>query len=130
MKRLLIYTGLIFSLGIGLTSCYKDIIKPTLADDPEGTPKQVSFKNELAPLFNTKCATGGCHTQGAPGTHKPYLTVDISYTQLVNGGFVNIALPKESILYKNVYGDMAQYLPAAKDKQKVYDWIRNGAPNN
>jgi hypothetical protein len=127
MKRFLIYTGLILSLGAGLTSCYKDIIKPNLADDPEGTPKQVSFANELKPLFNTSCALAGCHVTGA---HKPYLTVDISYTQIVNGGFVNLALPKESILYKNIYGEMAQYIPSAKDKQKVYDWIRNGAPNN
>ena len=127
MKRLLIYAGLVLSLGIGLTSCYKDIIKPNLADDPEGTPKQVSFKNELAVLFNANCALAGCHVAGA---HKPYMTLDVSYTQIVNGGFVNLALPKESILYKNVYGDMSQYIPSAKDKQKVYDWIRNGAPNN
>jgi hypothetical protein len=127
MKRLLIYTGLILSLGFGLSSCYKDIIKPNLADDPEGTPKQVSYSTDLKPLFNSNCATAGCHVAGA---HKPYLTSDISYTQIVNGGFVNLALPKESSLYKNVYGDMAQYLSSVKDKQKVYDWIRNGAPNN
>ena len=127
MKRLLKYTGLILSLGLILTSCYKDIIKPNLADDPEGTPKQVSYSNELKPLFNTNCAPAGCHVSGA---RKPYLTVDISYNQIVNGGFVDLALPKESKLYKNVYGEMAQYIPSAKDKQKVYDWIRNGAPNN
>ena len=127
MKRLLIYAGLIFTLGIVFTSCYKDIIKPDLADDPEGTPKQVSFKTELAPLFNTSCALAGCHVSGA---RKPYLTPDISYQQIVNGGFVNNALPKESILYKMVYGEMAEYISSKADKQKVYDWIRNGAPNN
>ena len=127
MKRLLINTGLMLALGIGFTSCYKDIIKPDLADDPEGTPKQVSFKNELAPLFNASCALAGCHVSGA---HKPYLTTDISYQQIVNGGFVNLALPKESILYKNIYGEMAEHIPSKSDKQKVYDWIRNGAPNN
>ncbi len=127
MKRLIIYTGLILALGIGFTGCYKDIIKPDLADDPEGTPKQVSFKNELAPLFNTSCTAVGCHVSGA---HKPYLTMDVSYQQIVNGGFVNIVLPKESTLYKEIYGDMAEHIPAKADKQKVYDWIRNGAPNN
>jgi len=127
MKRLLINTGLMLALGIGFTSCYKDIIKPDLADDPEGTPKQVSFKNELAPLFNASCALAGCHVSG---DHKPYLTTDISYQQIVNGGFVNLALPKESILYKNIYGEMAEHIPSKSDKQKVYDWIRNGAPNN
>ena len=127
MKRLFIYTGLLLSLVIGFTSCYKDIIKPDLAEDPDAPPKQVSFKTELAPLFNASCALAGCHVSGA---HKPYLTTDLSYLQIVNGGFVNLALPKESILYKNIYGEMAEHIPAKADKQKVYDWIRNGAPNN
>lgn len=127
MKRLLIYISLLMFVGVGFTSCYKDIIKPTLEDDPEGTPKQVNYSTDLAPLFNASCAVAGCHVTGA---HKPYMTADISYTQIVNGGFVNLALPKESILYKNVYGEMAQYIPSKTDKQKVYDWIRNGAPNN
>jgi hypothetical protein len=127
MKRLLIYTGLMLALVISFTSCYKDIIKPELADDPEGPPKQVSFKNQLAPLLDANCAKSGCHVSGA---HKPYLTADISYQQIVNGGFVNLAIPKESILYKNIYGEMAEHIPSKADKQKVYDWIRNGAPNN
>jgi hypothetical protein len=128
MKRLLvIYTGLILALGIGFTSCYKDIIKPDLAVDPDGPPQSVSFKNELAPIFNTSCAIEGCHVSGA---HKPYLTTDISYLQIVNGGFINTALPKESSLYKMINGDMQQYIPSAANRQKVYDWIRNGATNN
>jgi len=127
MKRLFIYSGLLLTLAIAFTGCYKDIIKPELASDPDGPPQQVSFKTDLAPIFNTNCALSGCHSSGA---HKPYLVTDISYSQIVNGGFVNIALPKESILYKNVYGEMGQYLPSNGDKQKIYDWIRNGAPNN
>ena len=127
MKRLFIYSGLLLTLAIAFTGCYKDIIKPELASDPDGPPQQVSFKTDLAPIFNTSCALAGCHSSGA---HKPYLATDISYSQIVNGGFVNLALPKESTLYKNVYGEMGQYLPSSGDKQKIYDWIRNGAPNN
>lgn len=127
MKRLLIYTGLLIFAMIGFTSCYKDVVIPQLATDPDGPPQPVSFKNELAPLFNAKCTEAGCHVTGA---HKPYLTSDISFNQIVGGGFVNTALPKESILYKYVYGEMSQYIPSAADKQKVYDWIRNGAQNN
>ena len=127
MKRLFMYTAMVLALGIAFSSCYKDIIKPELAEDPDGPPKQVSYKTELAPLFSTSCAKSGCHVTGA---HKPYLEPDISYQQIVNGGFVNLALPKESILYKNIYGEMAEHIPSKSDKQKVYDWIRNGAPNN
>ena len=127
MKRSVKYASLIILLLMVLAGCYKDIIKPTLATDPDGPPQPVSFKNELAPLFKTNCALSGCHVSGA---HKPYLTTDISYAQIVNGGFVNTALPKESRLYQMVNGEMAQYIPSKTDRQKVYDWIRNGAPNN
>jgi hypothetical protein len=42
MKRLLIiYTGLLLSLGIGLSGCYKDVIKPDLPVDPNA-PRQTS----------------------------------------------------------------------------------------
>jgi hypothetical protein len=127
MKNLLKYTGLLLFVIIGLSSCYKDIVIPQLASDPDGPPQQVSFKTELAPLFNTKCTEAGCHVNGS---HKPYMTIDVSYSQIVNGGFVNTGLPKESTLYKMINGEMSQYIPSSADKQKVYDWIRNGAPNN
>ncbi len=128
MKRLLIiYTGLILSLGIGLSGCYKDVIKPDLPVDPNAPPKQVSYNDELKPLFAAKCTDAGCHVSGA---HKPYLTPDISYQQIVNGGFVNLLLPKQSRLYEMINGEMQQYISSAADRQKVYDWIRNGAPNN
>ena len=127
MKRLLKYTGLLLLVALIVSSCYKDIVIPQLAVDPDGPPQQVSFKTELAPLFAAKCTDAGCHVTGS---HKPYLTADVSYLQIMNGGYVNTALPKESTLYKMVFGEMAQYIPSAADKQKVYDWIRNGAPNN
>ena len=127
MKNLLKNTGLLLLVIIGLSGCYKDIVIPQLASDPDGPPQPVSFNTELKPLFAAKCTEAGCHVTGA---HKPYLTPDISYAQIVSGGFVNLALPKESILYKNIYGEMSQYISSSADKQKVYDWIRNGAPNN
>jgi hypothetical protein len=128
MKRLLIiYTGLLLSLGIGLTGCYKDVIKPDLPVDPNAPPKQVSFSNELRPLFAAKCTDAGCHVSGS---HKPYMTADVSYEQIVNGGFVNLLVPNQSRIYVMINGEMQQYIPSAIDRQKVYDWIRNGAPNN
>jgi hypothetical protein len=29
-----------------------------------------------------------------------------------------------------INGEMREYMPSATDRQKVYDWIRNGALNN
>lgn len=127
MKRIIIIGSLFCILGVILISCYKDVILPDAAYDPDAPPKAVSFKNELAPMLNTKCAVSGCHVSGA---HKPYMTTDESYLQIVNGGFVNTLLPKESRIYQMINGEMQIYISSASDRQKIYDWIRNGAPNN
>jgi hypothetical protein len=127
MKLIIIYIGLILLAGVGLIGCYKDVILPDVAVDPDGPPQAVSFKNDVAPMVNSKCALSGCHVSGG---HKPYMTLDVSYQQIVNGGFVNTVLPKESIIYKMINGEMQQYIPSASDRQKIYDWIRTGASNN
>lgn len=129
MKRITIYLALILIMimGISITGCYKDVIMPESAVDPDGPPQAVSYKNDLAPIFNSKCALSGCHVSGS---RKPFLGTPISYQEIVNGGYVNIIVAKESILYKNINGGMKEYIPSAADRQKVYDWIRNGTPNN
>jgi hypothetical protein len=127
MKRVLILFGLFITLGLFVTSCYKDVILPEAAVDPDGPPQFVSYSTDLAPLFNTNCALSGCHVEGG---HKPYMNTDISWLQIVNGGFVDLNFPKMSKLYLEINGEMKEHIPSAKDRQKVYDWIRNGAPNN
>lgn len=127
MKRIYIYASFLTFIMIGLTGCYKDVILPEAAVDPDGPPQAVSFKTDLLPLFNTNCAKSGCHVTGS---HKPYLTSDLSYIQITNGGFINTLVPKQSQLYIMINSEMKEYIPSAVDRQKVYDWIRNGAPNN
>ena len=128
MKKLIIYAGLLLVLGgIGLTGCYKDVILPDAAFDPDGPPQNVSYKIDVAPIMNTKCAIAGCHVSGAK---KPFLSTALSFQELVNGGYINTVVPKESILYKAVNGAMREYIPSAAERQKVYDWIRTGALNN
>jgi len=124
MKRLLIYAGLLFFLSFGLSSCYKDVILPaTTVTQP---PKYESFSNDLQPIFTLNCALSGCHVAGS---QTPYLTPDVSYKQLI-GGYVNTVVPTQSTLYIMINGDMEVHIPSAADRQKIYDWIRNGAPNN
>lgn len=127
MKKLMIYMGIIFMTGFGLSSCYKDILLPEAAVDPDAPPKSWSYKNDIAPLVNSKCALSGCHVSGS---HKPYLKLDESYLQIIGGGFINTNLPRESIIYKEINGGMQEYIPSAADRQKIYDWIRTGALNN
>lgn len=127
MKRLLINFMSVMLMGVVLTGCYKDVIYPDAAIDPDGPPQAVSYNTDIKPMLNSKCAIAGCHVSGA---HKPYLSTDVSYNQLVNGGFINTVIPKESVLYQKINGDMKEFIPSAADRQKVYDWIRTGAQNN
>lgn len=124
MKRLLIYAGLVLFMVFSLISCYKDVIVPPAVSTKP--PQYVSFSGDLQPIFTNNCATAGCHVKGA---QVPYLTPDVSYQQLL-GGFVNTVKPEQSQLYKMINGNMQVHIPDAADRQKIYDWIRNGAPNN
>jgi hypothetical protein len=125
MKFILLCLGLLVTGGTLLIGCYKDVNIPPVPPNSDGPPQFVSYSTELAPLFNSQCA--GCHKPGGP---HPYLATDVSYNEIVNGGFVNLVVPKQSILYIQINGNMQQYIPSASDRQKVYDWIRNGCPNN
>ncbi len=124
MKRLLIYTGLLFSVSLVLSSCYKDVILPAVVTTKP--PQYVSFSTDLQPIFTTNCALSGCHVKGS---QVPYLSADVSYQQLL-GGFVNTIKPDQSEIYIQINGNMQVHIPNADDRQKIYDWIRNGAPNN
>ncbi len=125
MKRVLIFGGLLLFMGISIVSCYQDVIIPPVS---QNTPPQfVSYSGDLQPIFTSNCALSGCHV---PGGQMPYLTEDLSYDQLVGGGYVNTVVPEQSELYIAINGIMMPHIPSASDRQKVYDWIRNGAPNN
>ncbi len=124
MKRSLIYVGLLLFMVFSLISCYKDVILPPIASVKP--PQYVSFSGDLQPIFTTNCALSGCHVKGS---QVPYLTPDVSYQQLL-GGYVNTVIPEQSQLYIMINGTMQVHIPNPVDRQKVYDWIRNGAPNN
>ena len=124
MKRLLIYGGAVFFISVALISCYKDVILPPVVSTKP--PQFVSYNGELQTIFTTNCALSGCHVKGS---QVPYLTPDVSYQQLL-GGYVNTVKPQQSQLYIMINGNMQVHIPDASDRQKIYDWIRNGAPNN
>jgi hypothetical protein len=124
MKGSLIYAGLLFFVSVVLSSCYKDVILPaTVSAKP---PQYVSFSGDLQPIFTANCALSGCHVKGS---QMPYLSADVSYQQLL-GGFVNTIKPDQSEIYIQINGNMEVHIPNADDRQRIYDWIRNGAPNN
>ncbi|MDP9229270.1 MAG: cytochrome c [Bacteroidota bacterium] len=128
MKPKILIRMAIVVLVTGFTGCYKDILSP--GQDPTAPPQAVSFSGDLVPLFETNCATSGCH-DGVPG-HKPSLTAANAYNAITSGGYINTIVPGNSIIYGAVKSGSMPPSGALKpaDIQKILDWIRNGAPNN
>ena len=120
--------GLAVIIATALAGCYKDIRHP--GSDPNGPPQAVSFSGDLVPIFNASCNSSGCHD--AVPTKNPALTADKAYNALMNGGYVNLIVPANSRIYLSVKENsmpIGGTLTSA-EKQKILDWIRNGAPNN
>jgi len=127
MRKTILFAGLLFTIAACLSACYKDVILPATIVDPDGASQAVSYKIDIAPMLNTRCAVSGCHVSGSEA---PFMSTDISYNSLVNGGYVNTLVPKSSTLYIMINGEMKEHIPSATDRQKIYDWIRLGALNN
>ena len=125
MKRQKRYFGMVLFMWIALSSCYKDVIAPAVATTAPA--KFESFSNDIQPIFTSNCALSGCHVVGS---QTPYLIAGMAYQDLVGGGFVNTVVPTQSTLYIMINGDMEVHIPSATERQAIYDWIRNGAPNN
>ena len=59
MKKIILYLGVLLIAALGITGCYKDVIYPDVTIDPDGPPQAVSFRTDIAPVLNSKCALSG-----------------------------------------------------------------------
>jgi cytochrome c1 len=132
-KRSLFLILVLFTLAI--SSCKYNFIVPieeevpidTIPDTiPDG--QAVSYSKQIQPIFDNKCIS--CHKSGAT---KPYLTVDVSYNQVVPA-HVNYNKPEESSIYL-----VPLKANSTKHKWKKYSdseaklvltWIKEGAKKN
>jgi hypothetical protein len=126
MKRIIVFAGLLFIIGTGLTGCYKDVIIPQ-SSNPSAPPQATSYAKDIQPIFTADCAVSGCHVAGG---QTPDLAAEVSYNDLISGGFVNTVIPNQSTLYLMINGEMQVHISSAADRQKIYDWIRTGAIDN
>ncbi|MBS1526813.1 MAG: c-type cytochrome [Bacteroidetes bacterium] len=152
-KPLLIATVLIAVLLIVLYSCTHDVIKPSTSGTSGNTsgtgansgsgsgtgsgtgtgtgttsPDSVCFKTDVLPLFQTYCASTGCH-DAASAQEGLVLT---SYTNIMRG--ITAGNPAESKYYHIITdGEMppnnSPQLTAAQ-LATISKWIMQGAKNN
>lgn len=106
-----------------LQSCEYEWIVP---DDPE-MPDVISYSNNIQPLFDRSCNASGCHSSGGPS---PNLSAEVSYNELLGGGYVNVDDPESSTLYTSVrFGSMKAHAQPG-DAAYILKWIEQGAQNN
>jgi hypothetical protein len=123
-------TVLVGSLSLWCFSCYYDEIIE-IAEENVPTPENISFKNEIQPLFNESCIQ--CH--GGNLNLTPVLEGNVAYANLLNG-YVVVNDAEASTLYKsflNIDG-----VPLMPPEGKLSDskirlvkgWIDQGALDN
>jgi hypothetical protein len=115
-----IFVALIFIAAVaGLSSCEKySFLTPKV--DPTVI---VSFQTEIQPIFNEKCVT--CHG----GTQFPNLSDGKSFSSLTKAGFIT-APGETSGLYLQMNKSSHISRSSDTEKQKVLNWINQGALNN
>ena len=114
---------LIFFAAGGYTSCtYETLPTPEI-------PAEVSFSDDIMPVFDASCNGAGCHNQGGI---PPDLTQDVAWANLVFGGYVDTLNAEGSILYVKILppnGSMAKFA-TDKDRALILNWIEQGAKDN
>jgi len=103
------------------SSCTKDYYQTAPPPDPT---EPVSYSADLQPFFDARCVN--CH-----GSVAPNLAASVGYNNLIQGGYINLATPENSLLYTkiNAGGTMEAYANSA-ERQMTLLWIQQGALNN
>lgn len=128
-------TKIIFLAGLAITivsllhSCYYDEVLPEPVTI--STNQNISFSNDLIPIFQQSCALSDCHVSGA---QEPDLTPAAAYNSLISNNLINVQDPASSELYQWLIGNREQPMPLSGiDPQiaaLVLAWIQQGAQNN
>ncbi|HHH52286.1 MAG TPA: hypothetical protein ENK91_01385 [Bacteroidetes bacterium] len=120
MLRILI-TGFIFSMILLFSSCKHDV------SDIDQLP-EMSFSQDILPVFQTGCAISGCHDAQTSKGGKIYDSYDNIMRSVTPGN------PDKSKAYTamiNILQPMPPDKPIAEeDRVKIRLWILQGANNN
>lgn len=124
MKKIVYYTICSLMLTVLLSRCYYDEEAVFV-----GLPTNVSFKNDVTPIFDSSCNMAGCHD--AQGSHSPSLVAEQAYDELLSGQYINTVEPEKSRLYVELNSGMPPSGPLSANEMKIIlGWITDGAKNN
>ena len=125
-KSFKILIPVIVILSFSITSCeWKEYDPDTVGIE------NVSFSQDIIPIFNQSCNAVGCHSEnGVP----PDLTPENAYQDLINTNMIDVANPERSELYIRMT-DVTNPMPLSgilspRKTTTVLVWIQEGAQDN
>lgn len=126
IKSIKILVTLGFIVSFGLSSCeWKEY-------DPEADGiENVSFTNDIMPIFNQSCNTIGCHSENGIA---PDLSPANAFQDLRDKNMIDLTTPENSELYIRMT-DIKSPMPldgilSGQKTKTVLVWIQEGAQNN
>lgn len=127
MKPLMLTVIMMGFLVALVVSCKYDDVLP-----PEPDPGiQISFAQDIIPIFNASCNGSGCHNGAGPS---PDLRSEVAYESLFNGSLIDTIQPPNSELYLWMSGAKGLPMPIqgvnAGYVATVLQWIEQGALKN
>lgn len=122
MKRLLKYMIPVV-LVLALASCEYESVKP-VEINPD---TEISFKDDIIPIFNQSCNSSGCHSTG---DFAPDLTPENAYEDLFATNQIDTVTPENSNLYESMTTGSMKTYSTAEATATILQWIEQGANNN
>ena len=121
MKRIPTYILLVSGvLVLFMTQCvFEEIPEPVVPDN-------VSFSEDIMPIFNANCNSSSCHDLGGIA---PDLSPQNAWSALQDG-YINTTDPTASLLVTSMDGGSMAPYSSAQDIATIVQWIKDGAPNN
>jgi hypothetical protein len=98
-------------------------------------PDQVSFANDIQPIFNQYCANSNCHGGSNPQAGLN-LEASVSYMELFTPGkgYIDTLNPKYSLLYSQITNKTSPMPPDGNMSpcltRMILKWIEQKAKNN
>jgi len=116
---------IIFAISVFMFSCKYEKIEPS-----NTLPENVSFQNDIIPMFNQSCNTVGCHNEGGI---PPDLSLGNAYVNLTTKDLIDLDFPENSLIYMRMT-DVQSPMPLTGvmdyESKQVLSWVKDGAQDN
>ena len=125
--RFVLFISVILFLTV---SCKKATVEEVCSP-----PTTVSYKRDIQPIFNTNCATSGCHAGSKPAGSLN-LEASVAFANLSDSksGYIDTVNPTASLLYTSMTSVTNPMPPNGKlskcSTDLILKWIEQKAKNN